>query len=266
MKRSREYEKELNEDNLGEKYKKEFDHKVSKKVIESFEEYMKADQCLEVGCYDGSVTTLLINKYNRITALDASQHAIEMTAESLAKETSVQLVNQSIEDFLSDGQLENRVDIFENRIDVYFMNIIEHLDDPQNLLISLNENLKVGSRIFIQVPNVDSLSRRIASMMGILETTDKISEFEWNCGHRNNFSFDSMDSLIRKSGFVVVTRFGRGLKTLCSAQLDQAQELGIIEESYLEALFELDQIFPSLSGSICFVAEKFQSSTIELHG
>ncbi len=252
----REYEKELSEEVLGEKYKKEFDHKVSKKVMESFEAYMQADHCLEIGCYDGSVTSLLINHYKNVTALDASKDAIIKTTKKIPSETSVLLINQRIEDFLNNPKINNKANIFEDIMDIYFMNIIEHLDNPENVLSTLNKKLQVGSKLFIQVPNVDSLSRRIASMMGILETTDKISEFEWNCGHRNNYSFDSMDNLIRKSGFKIITSFGRGLKTLSSAQLDQAQELGLIEEAYIEALFELDQILPSLAGSICYVAEK----------
>lgn len=252
----REYENEIDEDILGQKYKKIFDQKVSEKVIQSFEVYMEADRCLEIGCYNGSVTSLLVNRYSNVTAIDASIKSIKETARLLANKSSVQLINQTIEQFLEKPKTKSDTNPFSKVIDIFLMNIIEHLENPQAVLSSLNRKTKIGSKIFIQVPNVDSLSRRIASMMGVLNTTDKISEFEWNCGHRHNFSFDSMEHLIRETGFEIITCFGRGLKTLSSAQLDKAEELGIIDKSYIEALFKLDQFFPTITGSICFVAVK----------
>ena len=60
---SRDYEKEIDESNLGEVYKKAFDNRVSKKTFERFEPFFNSNLCLEVVCYDGSVTNLLLSKF-----------------------------------------------------------------------------------------------------------------------------------------------------------------------------------------------------------
>jgi len=253
---SRDYEKEIDESNLGEVYKKAFDNRVSKKTFERFEPFFNSNLCLEVGCYDGSVTNLILSKYKKIIAIDSSSTAIKMTEKNLPKGTAVKLKNQSLEAFLENPDLGDSMPIFSEPVDVFLMNVIEHLEDASKILSRLCLKLFFGSRIFIQVPNVDSLSRQIAARMGVLETVDIISDFEWNCGHRKNFSFDDLNNLLKRSGFSILNSFGVGLKTLSSAQFDKALRLGLIDEAYIEALFELDHVLPAISGSICFVAEK----------
>ena len=117
---------------------------------------MEADQCLEIGCYDGSVTSLLVNRYSNVTAIDASIKSIKETARLLANKSSVQLINQTIEQFLEKPKTKSDTNPFSNVVDIFLMNIIEHLENPQSVLSSLNRKIKIGSKIFIQVPNVDS--------------------------------------------------------------------------------------------------------------
>ena len=253
---SRDYDSELNDSALGEAYKKNFDYWVSMKVIERFLPYMRSSRCLEIGCYDGTVTQELSRRYEHVLAIDASANALKIAKSKCLNESNVIIKHENLDQLsnLKEDDLCQR--FFTNPIDVILMNIVEHLDDSKKSLKTLYENIATGSRIFVQVPNVDSLSRQIASRMEVIDTVDKITEFEKQCGHRENFSFDSLDFLIRSINFRVKVSFGVGLKTLSSGQFDKALQLGVIEQAYIDAIFSLDQIFPSMSGSICLVAEK----------
>ena len=252
---NRNYDCEIDENILKQNYKKSFDYITSDFVISKFAKHMNRSVCLEVGCYDGYVSRKLSNYYEKVIAIDASQVSITNCESTIVDMPSnVEFVHAEFVDFVKNKRIDAHLENPEG-CDVVMMNILEHFDDPRLALNMVKKLMKRNNLLFIQVPNVSSLSRRIATKMGIYETIEDISEFEMRCGHRHNFSFATLTNLLTESGFEIIDMFGAGLKTLSSAQFESALDQGIISQDYVNAIFELGLEYPDISGSVCLMAE-----------
>ncbi|MCA8030531.1 class I SAM-dependent methyltransferase [Burkholderia cepacia] len=223
------------------KYSYNFDEIVRQYMMRRFAPFFGNGPALELGCHEGQSTLLLAEHFDNLTVIEASSEAIGIARQSVGP--SVRFINSTFEN----AQLEARFD------SIFLINTLEHVDEPNAILTRIRQWLRPGGKFFVLVPNADAPSRQIAVQMGLIRTNNAVTPGEWAHGHRRTYSFDTLEADLREAGFSIEQRGGLMFKALANFQFDKALEAGIIDEQYLEGIYQLGMIYPAMTASIYMI-------------
>jgi len=191
---------------------------LGKYKIESCLKYMHGSSVLDLACGDGFLTSLYCQKFKRVVGVDASNKHLEEARKRLPQ---VQFIHSLIEDITFEEQFDN----------VLLLDILEHVKDPLQVLQMASRHLKPEGTLIIHVPNSNAINRRIAVLMGTLETCGELSPFDLNvAGHRRSYVRSSLISDVEKAGLTVIDSGGIFFKMLSTPQMDWFLKNGLWEE------------------------------------
>lgn len=248
MNEERDYDIELSDEkNLeNEKYVYGFDIDVIHPyMLKSFQPFFVDGNLLELGSSRGHLTKRLLEDFDDITCIEASNIATMEAQKSLGDK--VKFVNSIFETAV----LENR---FNN---VVMTHVLEHLDDPVLVLKRINnEWLADGGRFFLVCPNANAPSRQIAVKMGLISHNSAVTRAEMEHGHRCTYTLDTLERDATSAGLRVLHRSGIFFKALANFQWDRLLQTDIISKEYLDGCYKLGQQYPDLCSSIFLVCEK----------
>jgi len=235
----RNYDKEL-VDNNDRKYAYNFDYDVMHPyMIKSFMPFIKYNDVLELGCYQGAFTKRLQDLFSDITCIEASEDAIKAAKSVLRND--VKIIHDTFEKAVLDKKFNN----------IIMTHVLEHIDDPVSVLKRIkNEWLTDNGNFFLVCPNANAPSRQIAVKMGLIEYNSAVTDGEKKHGHRITYTFDTLEKDVKRAGFKVVHRSGIFFKTLANFQWDKILQTDIVSKEYLDGCFELGQQYPDLCASI----------------
>jgi 2-polyprenyl-3-methyl-5-hydroxy-6-metoxy-1,4-benzoquinol methylase len=222
------------------KYNYEFDLITRKYLLREFSRSFQPNisTILEVGSYDGSMTELILEYFDKIEVVEASSNMVETIKEKFGTRVKVH------------AGLVEEIDL-PTRFDVIFLvHTLEHVNDPTTVLKKLKNLLAPGGRLFVAVPNANALSRQIAVSMGILNFNHDVPEGEAAQGHLRTYALDTFLFEFRKLNFEIVDSGGVILKALANFQMDAALKEGIIDDNYIKAANDLARKYPDFSTSI----------------
>ena len=129
--------------------------------------------------------------------------------------------------------------------------VLEHVDNPIELLLSLYRSLKPKGRLVGIVPNAQSIHRELAVIMGLQEKLDTLSNRDLMVGHQRVYTLDSLEAHLSEAGFRLLSVRGFFLKPFSNGQL-----VGF-DSSVIQALNEIaDRLPPSICANLGFVAVK----------
>jgi len=241
----RDYNAELR-DTSDHKYAYNFDLDVMHKyMVRAFEPFMRPGNCLELGSFKGDFTKRLLEHFNDITCVEASDAAIIEMKEKIGDR--VQYINALFESVSLPSTYEN----------IILTHVLEHIDDPVLVLKRINDEwLSESGRFFLVCPNANAPSRQIAVKMGLITHNSAITPAEKEHGHRITYSLDTLERDATAAGLNVLHRTGIFFKSLANFQWDQLLQTDIISDEYLEGCYQLGQQYPDLCSSICLVCEK----------
>jgi 2-polyprenyl-3-methyl-5-hydroxy-6-metoxy-1,4-benzoquinol methylase len=220
------------------KYNYDFDGIVRDYMMKEFVPFFLDGPALEIGCYEGDSTVELEMYFPDITVIEASSEAMKVTQSRVKND--VKFINSTIEDL-------NTTQKFNS---IFLINTLEHLDNAVLALTKIKSLLSEEGRLFIVVPNADAPSRQIAVFMGLIETNNAVTKPEWVHGHRRTYSFDTLNFDIRAAGLKTFHRGGLLFKGLANFQMDKALQANIIDDKYLDGIYELGKVYPSFCSSI----------------
>jgi SAM-dependent methyltransferase len=245
MNGARDYNKE-SEDACGHKYAYNFDFDVMHPfMIRAFQPFFRRGNALELGSFRGDFTKLLSKHFEDLTCVEASDEAASVASAFVEKKAKI--INSSFEKV----QLPNRYD------NIFLTHVLEHLDDPVSVLQRVNnEWLSPTGRLFLVCPNANAPSRQIAVKMGLIENNAAITPAERQHGHRITYSLDTLERDARAGGLKVIYRSGIFFKALANFQWDRLMTTDIISKEYLDACYEVGQLYPGLCASIFLLCEK----------
>lgn len=241
----RNYNTEL-KDTADHKYAYNFDFDVMHRfMLQSFKPFYKEGSCLELGSFKGDFTRRLLNDFEDITCVEASDEAITIAKNEFG--TKVKFINALFEEATLPQKYDN----------IILTHVLEHLDNPVSVMKRINDEwLSDKGRFFLVCPNANAPSRQIAVKMGLITHNSAITPSEKEHGHNITYTLDTLERDARAAGLKVIHRSGIFFKALANFQWDRLLNTDIISEEYLQGCFQLGQIYPDLCSSIFLMCEK----------
>ena len=245
MNKERDYNLEI-KDTDDHQYAYSFDFDVMHPfMIKSFEPFFKQGSLLELGSFKGDFTKRLLNHFDDVTCVEASNIAIKESKTKI--NNKINFVNSRFETVSLPKRYDN----------IVLTHVLEHLDDPVMILKRINDEwLSEGGRFFLVCPNANAPSRQIAVKMGLIKHNAAVTPAETEHGHRCTYSLDTLERDAVAAGLNVIHRSGIFFKALANFQWDQILQTDIVSKEYLDGCYKLGQQYPDLCSSIFLLCEK----------
>jgi len=206
--------------------------------VELIRQYpISGKEVLEVGCGSGYSTERLCKIFYDYEVIEPSKKNIALLKQ---KVPNIVVHNMLLEDFST----EKRYDY------IFFLNIIEHVEDPIGSLQILSTLIKDEGLIFISSPNCMALNRRAGYKMGLLKTYEQMAPKDYRVGHRRLYTVDMLRDHCDQSGLKVISMKGIYIKPLSEKQMI---ELG---DDVVRAFYSLGEDIPEYCATILAVATK----------
>lgn len=199
---------------------------------------------LEMGCEIGYMTSLLAPLMRWLDVIEGSESFAEATRKR-------QLPNVTITTCLFEEYQPPK-----SSYDCIFMShVLEHLENPHEVLLKVKDWLKPDGYLFVVVPNGNALSRRLAQAMKLFDDRFKLTPNDVRGGHRRIYDRISLIDQLRRAGFCCTIE-GLLMKPLADFQMDQLLTSNFLTQDHLDGLAEVGRAYPDLCGAILAVARK----------
>lgn len=248
----RNYDKELN-DTEDHKYAYSFDFDVMHPYyLKAAMPYIDTDKaCLELGSSKGHFTRRLVDYFDELVCVEASQYAIECAQRSFFSKDipnkKITFINSLFENLTLDKKYNT----------IFLTHVLEHIENPIEVLSKIkNEWLADGGNLILICPNANAPSRQIAVKMGLISHNSAVTDSERAHGHHITYTLDTLERDVKRAGLDTIIRTGIFFKALANFQWDQILNTNIISKEYLDGCYYLGQQYPDLCSSIMFVCKK----------
>ena len=147
-----------------------------------------------------------------------------------------------VESFFEQFEHVERFDVIE----VGF--ILEHVEDPAQVLRHIRPLLAPGGTMFVAVPNACSLHRRLGHAAGLLPDMYTLSAADLALGHRRYFDVERLRALVQACGYRVQHSQGLLLKPFTTGQLQGLR----LSPAIWQGLMAVASDYAELSNSFFF--------------
>jgi 2-polyprenyl-3-methyl-5-hydroxy-6-metoxy-1,4-benzoquinol methylase len=204
---------------------------------EVFSRHLVAGSILEMGPAEGLMTNKLVKLTEDLTLLEGSANFCNQLSQ---KFPSTKIHNTLFEDFQPDRSFDN----------IILGHVLEHVEDPVNILSIAKNWLSPNGRILSAVPNSQSIHRQAAVIMELLETEESMSELDIHHGHRRIYNPFTFRNDFKKAGLQVKHYGGYWLKPVSNSQIHANWT-----EEMLWAFMKMGERYPDIAAEIYVVAE-----------
>jgi SAM-dependent methyltransferase len=214
------------------------DKKLVSLIVDEVLPYINGPEILEMGFGDDEWTTKIINKNGHTHIVDASGTLIKKSKEKYGD--TITTYESLFEYFNPDKK-------FDTIIASY---VLEHVDDPVQVLKKASEWLKPEGKLIAIVPHAGSLHRRLAVAMGLHEKETDLGNTDQQMGHRRVYTMDAFSEDITKAGFGIEEKLGFFTKLLPQSLMCD------ISDEMLRGLMVLSKKMPAeYAASITFICK-----------
>jgi trans-aconitate methyltransferase len=190
---------------------------------------------LELGLGHGYSTSYFAQRFRPYVVIEGSAEMITRFRERFAI-ADVRIEQGYFEDFTTDRRFHNIVMGF----------VLEHVDDPTEILCRYRELLVPGGSVFVAVPNAESLHRRFGHAAGLLPDITALSQADLDFGHRRYFTVRTLSQLVEASGYSIQRIEGLFLKPITTQQISDLR----LPPATLQAMMIVGVDYPELCNSI----------------
>ena len=194
-----------------------------------------AQSVLELGLGHGYTTHIFSKNFKRHVVLDGSPAVIGHFKKKYP-DCPAEIIETYFENYYTDEKFELVVMGF----------ILEHVDDPIQILNHYRQFLAPGGKLFVAVPNAEVLNRRLGYIAGMLPDMQLLSENDHLLGHQRYYAVESLLEDIRSAGYEIERTEGIYLKPLTSKQMVSLD----LDKRLIDALCEVGIDYPELSCGI----------------
>lgn len=206
--------------------------------VEIFARFWQGHSVLELGPAEGIATAYLVERFPEVTCVDGSPTFASALQEKYPNATVVTSLFENYQP----------AKLFEN---IVLGHVLEHVENPVELLSRVREWITPTGRIFAAVPNCHSIHRQMAVEMGILPSEDALNSTDIHHGHRRVYSRQQLLEHFRLAGLKILVSGGYWLKPISNGQIDAqwTQEM-------ISAAMKVGELYPDISAEIYVVASK----------
>lgn len=214
-----------------------------RKLYEKLQPWFRGPSALELGCADGEMTSWLVSDFKHVTVVDGSSQFLNEVKERL-KGSTVNFVLSLFEEYAPKTLFNT----------IVMAHILEHLENPVDLLRRARDWLAPGGCALVAVPNANSLHRRMGVKLGMLQTVDDFNDQDRLLGHLRVYTPESLRSHVLEAGWDEVHFGGNMVKMLSNRQMEATWT-----SEQLEACFAMGDDLPELCSEVYLVLTHPQS-------
>jgi 2-polyprenyl-3-methyl-5-hydroxy-6-metoxy-1,4-benzoquinol methylase len=150
---------------------------------------LKPLKVLEMGCGNGRNLAIFKEQEHDVFGIDGLEDAVN---ECILRGIPAQLNN-----LCNEINIKNKWDL------ILIIDVLEHLENPQDLLSKARSLLSENGTLIINVPNHFSLQGRLRILLGSGIDSEKYfpDSQEWNYPHQRFFTHDGIKRLLDISGY-----------------------------------------------------------------
>lgn len=197
---------------------------LTKKIEDYFVDKMKDDlgpgHVLEIGSADGYLAKKLAKYTTFITGIDGSEKLVQRAKKREIKNATF------IYSLFEEYKPQTKFDY------IILCDILEHVNDPIELLRLSKKWLKNSGTVIIISPNASSVHRQIGFLAGMLKDIHELNSTDLRVGHRRVYDSKILKKDIRKAGLRVIKADGFFLKPLSDSQMEDLPD-EVINAFYL---------------------------------
>ena len=194
---------------------------------------------LDIGAGEGQIMEYLITRFGKVFALEPSDHYYLELEKKHAQDVKVTLEHQMFERYQTDLQFDA----------IFIMGVLEHVIDPISFLKKAKSHLSPWGKIFLSVPNSNSLHRMLGREMGLLTQMDELGEHDIKVGYKRYYCFDAIASDVEEAGLEVQHICGMFLKPFANTQMEG------LSKDQCDALYNVSNLFTNNCAEIFLVAK-----------
>lgn len=205
----------------------------------------RSKKCLELGLGSGATVDILSQHFDKYVVLDGDRTLIERYKKR-CPDTTAEIIETYFEDYEMPG---GGYDI------IVLGHILEHVNDPHQILKKYTRFLLPGGKMYIAVPNAEALNRRVGYETGLLEDICKLSENDIRLGHQRYYTLETLrrEIMAQDVGLRITREEGIYLKPLTTRQM---KSLNLSNEIF-EGFFKIGRNYPELCMALLVEVEKF---------
>lgn len=209
---------------------------------------------IEIGCGFKPIFTVA-NEYKNYLAIEPGIEPFKAVSELSKNFDKVKVTNSTFEQW-SETNDDFKADV------IVFPGVLHEVDNAAKVLNLCANHLNPEGSIYINVPNIDSLHRKLAVSMGIIKDTYEKSSRNIELQQNYNFSINSLRDLIasldKKAEIIELKTFF--LKPFTHDQMLSMFSKGIIDQSVIDGLYNVSDQVDGLGSEIAcifkFINEK----------
>ncbi len=203
-----------------------------------FQRSIQPGPILELGPAEGLMTRELVKLNLPVTTVEGAEGFCESLRQNFPH---IEVVHALFENFEPSKKYSN----------IILGHILEHVDNPVDILRRAREWLKDGGRILAAVPNARSLHRQAAVLLGMLKFEEELNETDIHHGHRRVYNPETFRRDFLQAGLKIEMFGGYWLKPLSNSQIerDWSPEL-------LESFMVLGERYPDIAGELYIIARR----------
>ncbi|MBL8600876.1 MAG: class I SAM-dependent methyltransferase [Myxococcales bacterium] len=206
--------------------------------FEVFKRYVGPGRMLEMGPAEGVMTALLHKLGRPMSIVEGSSR---FAADLQARYPDAEVTCSLFEDYEPKHSFDT----------IVLGHVLEHVDNPVDVLRRTLPWLSPGGRVLAAVPNARSIHRQAATLMGLLPFEEALNEMDRHHGHRRVYTPETFRRDFRDAGFAVEVFGGYWLKPLSNKQIEQT-----FTAPMLRAFMQLGEQYPDIAGEIYVVARR----------
>ena len=159
-------------------------------IIETITNSIEKGKALDVGCSTGYIGRLLKDMGFYVVGIDISKRAIDKAKKYIDKAYVCDIENCNF-----DNILDEKFDV------IILADVIEHLFDPEQVLVVLKKFLNENGFFVISIPNIANWRARLSLLLGKWEYK-RTGLFDY--GHIRFFTLESFTKLLKSCGLKIV--------------------------------------------------------------
>jgi SAM-dependent methyltransferase len=219
---------------------------LRRKEILSFLKKNKSKKILEIGCGNRSISNYY-RSYDRFVIVEPSEYFLKKN-KFKKNNNKLKIYNCYLENF---NNPENESFDF-----IICSSVLHEVSDPNKFLRQIHNISNKKTIVYLNVPNAHSLHRLIASEAGLIKSPFAKSITQKKMQQHRIYSLETLNKILNKSGFVIISKGTNFLKPFTHHQMQQIIKKKIISKQILIGMKKIVEFFPNYGAEINMYAKK----------